>query len=140
MIKFNILILLALFTAGGLFALSNEDMRTIMDKKTATVGDAIYVLYSIDNPDASITDIDRISNPKIKALDRDQNLDAGALAIIAIEFGKAYGGVYYKLTGFSRYAAQSLVYDGIFPESFSWNRSISGTELIELTGAIKGRR
>jgi hypothetical protein len=126
--------------AGGLYSLSNEDMRTIMDKKTATVGDAIYVIYSIDNPDAVIADIDKINLPSIKALNRDQNLDAGTLAIIAIEFGKAYGGAYYRLTGFSRYAAQSLVYDGIFPESFSWNRSISGKELIELTGAIKGHR
>ncbi len=137
--RFFVMILLTLFAAGGMHALSNEDMRAIMDKKIATVGDAIYVIYSIDNPDAVMADIDQISNRTIKGMNRDAVLDAGTLAVIAIELKKAGGGILYIITGWSRYAALSLVYEGIYPEAFAWDRGISGMELIELTGTIKSR-
>jgi hypothetical protein len=135
--RFTAVILLIVLTAAGAFSLSNEDMRVILDKKTASIGDALYVIYSIDNPDAVMADIYSITNHWIMAMDKGAVLDAGALAVIAIELGKARGGFYYTLTGLSRYAAQSLIYDGIYPESFAWNRSISGSELIELAQVIK---
>ena len=131
------LVLLLLLSAGSLFAVSNEDIRAIMDKTNASVEDAIFVIYSIDNPDAVLADLDSISNTRISALNKDSNLDAGSLALIAIELKKAGGGIIYNLSGLARYAAESLVYDGIYPAGFSWNREISGTELIELSTVIK---
>ncbi len=135
--RFIAVILLIVLTAAGIYSLSNEDMRVILDKKTASIGDALYVIYSIDNPDAVMADLYGITNKRISAMDKGAVLDAGTLAVIAIELGKARGGFYYFLTGLSRYAAQSLIYDGIYPESFAWNRSLSGSELIELAQVIK---
>jgi hypothetical protein len=136
---FVILILLSFITVPA-FCISNEDLRAIMDKKVASVGDAIYMVYSLAVPSAAPDDINLIQNARIKSLNRNSDLDAGTFAVIAIELNKAYGGVLYSITGFSRFAAESLVYDGIFPASFTWNRALSGRELIELTAKISSTK
>ncbi len=121
------------------YSISNDDIRALMDKKNATVIDALYMVYSIDKPDAVISDLASINNPRISALKKDANLDAGAFAIIAIEMKKARGSILYSLTGFSKYAAECLVFDKIYPEYYSWNRELSGQELIEFTALLKSK-
>ncbi len=135
-----LILLAALCVAVSGYGVSNDDLRTIMDKKTAAVSDAIYLIYSIDNPASVQADVALVTNARIQALDKGADLDAGAFAIIAIEMKKARGGILYALTGFTIFAAQSLVYDGLYTESFSWNRPISGKELIELTSALKNEK
>jgi len=136
--KFIFIACFLLFLNSG-FSISNEEIRSILEKKIASVGDAIYAIYSIDNENATLQSLDLKNNPRLLSLKQDVKLDAGALAIIAIEYGKAKGSILYTLTGWSKYAAESLVFQKIFPEYFSWNREISGKELIETVGILSGK-
>ena len=128
------IILFFVFTQG--YSISNEDIRSIIDKDTATVEDAVLMIASIDNPDVGKGSIDVQDNWRLRPLKMDDPLNAGRLSIIAIEFKKVHAGILYTITGFSKYAAESLIYQKIFPPYFSWNRKISGKELIEFVSAI----
>jgi hypothetical protein len=123
------------FTLG--YSVSNEEIRAMLDKKTATVGDAMVLIGSIDKADFDKNDIKTKSNPRLAALKLDAALNAGDLAVILIENKKAAGGLFYSVTGFGKFAAESLVYQGIYPKVYSWNREISGKELIETVAMAK---
>lgn len=132
------LVLIASFSAC--YSITTDEIRDIMNKPAATVQDALYLFSSIDNPDIQISDINLQDNDRLKALNPQDELNAGRLSIIAIEMKKVSGGLFYSITGLSKYAAESLVYRKIFPEGFSWNRGISGYELIEFFSAIKDKQ
>ena len=132
------LILMIAFTAG--YSITTDEIRDIMNKPAATVEDALYLLSSIDNPDLQKSDINLGENDRLKALNPQDSLNAGRFSIIAIEMKKVKGGIIYNLTGLSKYAAESLVYRKIFPDGFSWNREISGYELIEFISTIKEKQ
>lgn len=132
------LTVLILFSSMG-FSVSNEELRALMDKKTATVADAMVLVGSIDNADFGRDNIRVKDNKRLAALKQDGNLFAGELAIVLIENKKCPGGLFYMLTGFGRYAAQSLVHQGFYPAEYAWNRAISGKELIEVVAAVKDK-
>lgn len=119
------------------FAVSNEEIRAIMDKATATVGDALLLVSAMDNADIGKDDIKVKGNNRLAALNQKADLTAGDLGIIFIELKKAKGGLFYAVTGFGKYSTESLIYSDIFPKHFSWNRLVSGKELIEFVSAVK---
>jgi hypothetical protein len=127
--------LLFAFTMG--YSISNEEVRALIDKKTATVGDAMVLVGSIDKADFDKNDIKAKNNSRLAALKLDTALNAGDLAVILIENKKAAGGLFYSVTGFGKYATESLVNQGIYPKVYSWNREISGKELIETVALAK---
>lgn len=124
----SLFILIAITTTG--FALSTEEMRTILDKKQATVADALTVLGAVAVPGLDGHPEAAGRNPRLKSLDLKENLTFGTLSIITIELGLARGSLWYQVTGFSKYAAESLVFIKAAPDRYSFNRLLSGEELI----------
>lgn len=122
------------------FPVSNDEIRDIMEKKTATVGDALLLVSAMDNADIGKDDVKVKGNNRLSALNQKADLTAGDLGVILIELKKAKGGLFYMVTGFGKYATESLIYNDIYPEHFSWNRSVSGKELIEFVSVIKDAR
>jgi hypothetical protein len=134
---FGVLLTLILLCSFS-YSLSNDDIRAIMDKKTAAVGDAALMIAAIDTPDIQKDAVD-MKAPRLASLKTDENLTAGTFSVLAIEMKKAKGGLFYNITGFGKYAADSLIYQQILPAGYSWNREISGAELIEFVTAIKNK-
>jgi hypothetical protein len=131
--------LLAFIAATSGYSLSNDDIRAIMDKKAAAVSDAAFMIAALDNPDIQKDAVDMKTNPRLASLKTDENLTAGSFSVLAIEMKKVQGGLFYNITGFWKYAAESLVYQQILPAGYSWNRELSGEELIEFVTAIKNK-
>jgi hypothetical protein len=59
------------------------------------------------------------------------------MSVIMIEGGLVKGGILYKITHWKRYASQSLKYHRIVTLSYSWNRKVSGAELVEYFAATQ---
>ncbi len=114
--------------ASGMFAISNEELRDIMDKDQATVNDAISLV-------SEVSKVDLMKNEVVKKLDVKSTLDIGKLGIILIEAEQVKGGVMYKIFHNRRYAAHSLKYHKIVAQGYSWNRKVNGIELIEFFSA-----
>ncbi len=129
-----------MFVAAAGYSVTTEEIRAILDKKTATVGDALLMISSIDKPDMDAKDVNVKSSKRLSALDPKAALTAGNLGVIAIEMKKVAPGLFYMITGLGKYAAESLVFRKIYPDYFSWNRQLSGPELVEFTTAIKDRQ
>ena len=129
--RWIVLPVLILFFAQA-FPVSNDEIRDIMEKKTATIGDAFLLVSAIDGADAKIK-----GNNRLSALNQKADLNAGDLGVIFIEMKMVKGGIFYAVTGFGKYATESLIYHQIYPKSFSWNRAISGRELIEFISTVK---
>ncbi len=129
-----------LFTFSQGFSISTSDVRDIMDKDIASVEDAVMMLSSLDNPDVEKDSVDLKGNGRLMSLKMEDPLNAGRFSIIAIEMKKVRGGIIYSLTGFSKYAAESLIYQNILPSYYFWNRNISGMELIEFVSLIKEKQ
>jgi hypothetical protein len=133
--KFGVVLLLLFFYSSG-FSITTSEIRDIMEKKVANVEDALSLTASLKS-ERSEKEMDLKKSSRLSSLKKEAKLDAGSLAIIAIEFKKCDGGIIYSLTGWSKYAAESLIHQKIFPRYFSWNREISGNELIEFITALK---
>jgi hypothetical protein len=114
------------------------ELRDLVDKPVATVGDALYLVASLDSPDITKDMIDLKGDARLLALKADAPLDCGTFSTIAIEMKKAKSSIIYSLTGLGKYASESLSFQGIFPTDFSWNRQVSGYELIEFATALRG--
>lgn len=122
------------------FPVSNDEIRDIMSKNTATIGDALLLVSAMDNADISKDDVKVKGNDRLSALKQSAPLNAGDLGVIFIELKKAKGGIFYAITGFGKYATESLIYHNVYPKYFSWNREISGKELIEFISSVKDKR
>ncbi len=128
--KFIILLLVLAPVLG--FPLSNEDLRTLMDKPRATVGDALLMVSAMDDPNLTMSGVDVSANKKLAAMNAESPLTIGDYAVIAVELGKARGGLFYRITGLKRYAVDALQAAGLVPAQFAGNRAVSGVELIEM--------
>ncbi len=117
-------ILLMIILSVPLFALSNEELRSIMEKKQASIGDAIALVNEV-------SEVKLQDNAVIKKMNSNKQLTIGDMGKVMIEAGLVKGGILYKITHFGRYASHSLKYNKIVLSEYSWNRKVSGVELIE---------
>ena len=99
-------------------ALSNDELRVVMDKPVASIGDAVAVVSGI--PGAV----------SVQGLKSEQSLNVGGLAVVMIKAGVLKGGMFYGVTGWDRYAAESLFSRNLIPVGWSWNRKLSGAEML----------
>lgn len=139
MIKWGFVLVLLLSAITG-FSISNTEIRDIMDKAKPTIGDAVYLISALDKEDVERNSIDLKSNSRLASLKLDDALTAGSFSIVAIELKKAKSGFFYFLTGLSKYSTDSLIYQKVFPAAYSWNREISGNELIEFVTTLKNNQ
>jgi len=116
--KYFLMLVLTVFAFVRSYALSNNKLRVVMDKPVASVGDAMTVVS--DMPGAS----------PVKGLKAEQSLTVGDLAVVLIKAGVLKGGVFYSVSGWNRYAAESLLWRGLIPRAWSWNRRLSGVEML----------
>ena len=135
--KVCIALLFTFYSVVLTFAINPKEIRDIMDKTQANVGDALYLITSFDQENITPEQIDIKNNPRLLILKKDSPLDVGSFSIIAIELKKVKGGLLYQITGFSKYAAESLVYEQIIPAGTFWNRILSGKELVEFATALR---
>lgn len=125
-----------LFLAAPAFGMSNDDLRALIDKPRATAGDAVLMVASIANPDATLESLNLASNKRLAKLDVNEPLTVGTFAMIAIELKQAHGGWFYAITGMKRYAVDAMQMRGQIPAQFTGGRALSGIELIELVRAL----
>ena len=139
MIRFIIPVVFILIFQTGI-SLTNDDIRQILIKEQASIGDAVFLVASLDSP--SITrDLVNVNNyARIKSLNLTNYLSIGDFSIITIEFNKAKSGILYSLTGFSKYAAECLVFQKIIPAGFSFSRPVSGPELVGFLTILKDKK
>ncbi len=125
MIKRRILTVIAcvLFMTRG-FALSNDALRSIMENPVASIGDAVAV--SADIPGAVA----------VKGLDAQKKLTVGGLAVVLIKSGVLKSTLFYNITGWDRYAAERLLERKLISRDWSWNRRLSGAEMLGVVSRI----
>lgn len=135
-----IVCLTLLFLVSPAFSLSNEDLRTIIDKPQATTGDAVAMLAALDDPEATLASVDLAGYGKLAGMDVNAALTVGDYAFIALEMGKAPKSLFFLITGLKRYAVDAMQARGFIPSRFAGNRALSGVELIELTRLLGARQ
>lgn len=128
--KIFITLLLIIFSLGQAFSLSTEELRSIMDKPQATVDDAIKLTWDISQ-------VPKLEPMPLGKLDKSSPLTVGSLGMVLIEYKVIQGGLLYRITRWKRYAAQTLKYYELVDPVFSWNRTLSGAELIEIIAATR---
>lgn len=135
--KRTILSLAVLFIAAQTaFSLTLSEMRSVTEKSQATVADGYLMLSSLKNPEISNEQLNWKLTARIAALKPESPLTAGSFSKMAIEMGLAKGGLIYAVTGFEKYAAESLQFNKLLPGHYSWNRTLSGKELLGLLSGL----
>jgi hypothetical protein len=80
-----IVCLTLLVLAAPAFSLSNEDLRSIIEKPRATAGDAVLMIAALDDPEATLASVDLSKFGKLAGMDVNSPLTVGDYAFIALE-------------------------------------------------------
>ena len=126
-----------LLVTAPLFAMSAADARALAENAQPTIQDAYWLLESINNPAIRADALDWKRTARVSKLDPKAALTVGGFSALAIELKLARGGWFYSLTGIQKYAAESLLDRKLLPSHFSWNRTLTGKELL---GLVQGLR
>lgn len=132
-----ILIAIGILITTTAHPITNKELRSIMNKGTASIRDGIYLLTTMNDEDATDDNLDYAVGFGGKTLNPGADLTIGLFSRMVLEMGYVKKGFMYGLTGFKRYAVDNLQYRGIVPDDFVGNRKVSGKELIELYTLLK---
>ncbi len=127
-------LLLLMGLAGWLWGLDVSQIATWLETEKVTVGDAVWLVESLDNP---VLERDRIFWERYAGLKQDLPLTAGRLAQILIKSGKMKPGLLYRLTGWERYALMKLQYEGLVGEDMVVSTPLSGAEMVAIISKIQ---
>lgn len=132
------IIMIAMALAMPLFSLSTEELRGIMSAETATIEQGFKLALATADEEADTDAAVLTDYRRLRRFEPEGDLTIGIFAKIAIEAGLAKGGLFYKITGSCKYSTSALQHSGVVPESYSFNRTVSGPELLEYINILDG--
>lgn len=131
-------IIVVMFITGIIFANQADFFNTLIEKETATFEDCVKSFcymseievtgdfdMDVDNLKAVIPDFPR----KYSA---SKPLIIGDFALLAMQFLKIDGGLFYRVTSVGRYASRELTFINFLPANTSEYEKLSGIELMQL--------
>ncbi|URA11246.1 hypothetical protein [Thermospira aquatica] len=130
----RIFVLLFIGIVGWFWALDATQIASWLEMERVSVGDAVWLVESLDNPSL---EKDKISWEKYRGLKEDAVLTAGRLAQVLIKSGKVKGGLLYRLAGWDRYAVIALHYEGLVDENVVCSTPLSGAEMVGIISKVQ---
>ena len=126
------------FFISKIYSLNDSDfILSLVDKKTATFGDAIASFCYINNINpvndynSNIENLKKIIHNLPKKNFNDKELTFGDFSLLAMQHLKIKSGIFYLSTKSGRYAIRELMLLNIIPLNTSEFKKMSGPDLIK---------
>jgi hypothetical protein len=123
---------------SGIYALNDTNfILSLVDKKTATFGDAVSSFCYLNNInstndfDKNLENLKKIIPYVPKNFSKDQDLTYGDFSLLAIQQLKIKSGIFYLSTKTGRYAIRELMLVNLIPYNTSEYKKMSGPDLIK---------
>lgn len=144
MTKSALVLIVALLPActTGLWAQSDTVMDTLLAEKSASFGEAVYLVMTAMNavPDtASVEDAVTAAGQqswRLPKADAASPITLGQYSFLLMQAFHVRGGLMYSLFPGPRYAARELAFRKLIAGDASPYRAVSGTEAVQILGSL----
>lgn len=116
------------------WAIDTTQIVAWIEAPTVTVVDAVWLVESLSDPGL---ERDKIAWQKYGELKREERLTAGKLAKILVIAGKVKPGLFYRFTGWQRYALMAVQAEGLLSAEYVVGRPITGAELVAVASKLE---